>query len=183
LNRGAEPRVMTPLFTNVLRRRIAVVVMTLFVLWVMGSNLSGSLGFYRQSLGPNAPKSPVWGIWDVEAIAKNSVDQPLLVTDSTLLKRVVFGGLNRATFRHMADSVERYALKVDSVKHELTLTGRFDPKNVRTMTYAKPDPQHLVLSGKLGNDSMVVRLRKLDERRFTLVSRGFNWIQELPYNR
>jgi len=26
-------------------------------------------------------------------------------------------------------------------------------------------------------------LRKLDERRFTLVSRGFNWIQELPYNR
>jgi hypothetical protein len=83
----------------------------------------------------------VWGIWDVEALTTNGADQPLLVTDSTLLKRVVFGGLNRATFRRMADSVERYALEVDSVKHELTLTGRFDPKNVRTMTYAKPDLQ------------------------------------------
>jgi hypothetical protein len=183
LNRGAEPRPMPPLLAGALARRIAAVVVAVGVAYVMGMNLYRGLGYYRTIIGPNAPKSALWGIWDVEAVAKNGVDQPLVISDSTLLKRVVFGGLNRATFRLMADSVERYGLKVDSVKHEITLTGRFDPKTVRTMTYAKPDSQHLVLGGRVGGDSLVVRLRKFDERRFTLVNRGFNWIQELPFNR
>ena len=183
LNRGAEPRVMTPLFRNVLARRIAMAVTGLFVVYVMGSNLFGVLGFYRQSLGPNAPKSPVWGVWDVEGIAKNSVDQPLLITNPTLIKRVVFGGLNRATFRLMADSVERFTMKADSGSHQLTLTPRFDSTLARTMTYTKPDADHLVLAGKVGGDSLVVRLRRYDEQRFTLINRGFHWIQELPFNR
>jgi uncharacterized membrane protein YphA (DoxX/SURF4 family) len=183
LNRGAEPRVMRPLFRNVRARRIATAVTGLFVAYVMGRNLFGVLGYYRQSLGPNAPKSLVWGIWDVEGITKNSVDQPLLITDPTLIKRVVFGGLNRATFRLMADSVERFTMKADSVNHELTLTARFDTTRVRTMTYTKPDAEHLVLAGKVDGDSLVVRLRRYNEQRFTLLNRGFNWIQELPFNR
>ena len=183
LNRGAEPRVMTPLFQTVLARRIATVAAGLFVAYVMGNNLYFVTNFYRQSLGPNAPKSPVWGIWDVEGITKNSVDQPLLITDPTLIKRVVFGGLNRATFRWMADSVERFTMKADSVKRELTLTARFDSALVRTMTYTRPDAEHLVLAGKVGGDSLVVRLRRYDEQRFTLVNRRFHWIQELPFNR
>ena len=183
LNRGTTPRDMRPLFTTVWRRWAATGATALFVGFVMFNDVKQGLGFYRQSLGPNAPRSALWGIWDVEGITRNSVAQPLLLTDSTVLRRVVFGGLNRATFRTVSDSVERYALEVDSVKHEITLTGRFDPKHVRTMSYAKPDSQHLVLSGAVGSDSLVVRLRKLDERRFLLVSRGFNWIQELPFNR
>ena len=183
LNRGAEPRPMTPLFTSTLRRRVATGVTVAFVGFVVYNNLKAGLGYYRTLIGPDAPKSPVWGIWDVEGVTKNAVDQPLLISDSMLVKRIVFGGLSRATFRTMSDSVERYGLTVDSVKRELTLTGRFDPKNVRTMSYTKPDSLHLVLAGKVGDDSLVVRLRRFDERRFTLVSRGFNWIQELPYNR
>jgi len=174
---------MTPLFTSTRLRRVATAVTVAFVGFVIFNNVKVVLGYYTNSIGPNAPKSPLWGIWDVEGVTKNAVDQPLLISDATLVKRIVFGGLSRATFRTMSDSVERYALAIDSVKREITLTGRFDPKNVRTMSYTKPDSLHLVLAGKVGNDSLVVRLRKLDERRFTLTSRGFNWIQELPYNR
>ena len=183
LDRGAEPRVTTPLIAKSWMRWTAVLVTAVFVTYVMGTNLYQSLGYYRTTIGPNAPKSALWGIWDVEALTKNSVAQPPLLSDSTQLKRAVFGGLSRATFRLMSDSVEKFTMKVDSVKHEITLTARFDPKVVRTMTYAKPDSQHLVLAGKVGDDSLVVRLRKYDERRFTLVNRGFNWIQELPFNR
>ena len=183
LNRNAEPRPMAPLFARKRVQIAATVVTVAFVGFAVYSNVKGVLGFYTNSVGPNAPKSPVWGIWDVEAVAKNAVDQPLLISDSTLLKRVVFGGMNRAMFRLMADSVERYAMKTDSAKHEITLTGRFDPTLVRTMTYTMPDAEHLVLAGKVGADSLVVRLRRYDEQRFTLVNRGFHWIQELPFNR
>jgi hypothetical protein len=74
-------------------------------------------------------------------------------------------------------------VKADSTKPELTLTNRFNPKQGRTMTYTKPDAEHLVLAGKVGADSLVVRLRRFDPNRLNLVSRKFNWIQEQPFNR
>jgi hypothetical protein len=183
LNRPVAPRVMPPLFSTWRARVIVTVIVTCFVGYNMYTNLSGGLGYYRTLTGPNAPKLPVHGIWDVESLTKNGVDQPLLLSDSLLLKRVVFGEFNRALFRSMSDSVERYAVKADSTKPELTLTNRFNPKQGRTMTYTKPDAEHLVLAGKVGADSLVVRLRRFDPNRLNLVSRKFNWIQEQPFNR
>ena len=183
LNRVATPRADYPLFATRTLNRVAAAVGLTFIAFIVWRNTRFTLEYYRQSIAPSAPKSPVYGIWDVDALTKNGVAQPPLLSDSTRLKRVVFGGLNRAMFRLMSDSVERYSLKVDSAKRELTLTGRFDPKLVRTFTYVRPDSQHLVLMGQANGDSLVVRLRRLDERRFVLVSRGFNWIQELPFNR
>jgi hypothetical protein len=106
-----------------------------------------------------------------------------LLSDSMRVKRVVFGGLSRATFRLMSDSVERYTAKVDSARHALTLAGRFDPSLTRSLFYTKPDPNHLMLAGKLGADSLMMRLRRVDENRFLLMNRGYHWIQELPFNR
>jgi hypothetical protein len=40
-----------------------------------------------------------------------------------------------------------------------------------------------VLAGRLGSDSLVLRLRRIDENRFLLMNRGFHWIQEQPFNR
>lgn len=182
LNRAVPPREMPPLFATVWKRWAGGLMAGALIAWVITSDVRRGLELYAQ-IGPNAPKSPLYGIWDVESLVKNAVDQPPLLSDSTRLKRVVFGGLSRATFRLMSDSVERYALKVDSAKREITLTARFDPKLARTMSYARPDAHHLVLSGRVNGDSLVVRLRKVDETRFTLVNRGFHWVQELPFNR
>ena len=52
-----------------------------------------------------------------------------------------------------------------------------------TLAYARPANDQLTLSGHIGSDSIVARFKRLDERRFLLLSRGFNWIQEQPFNR
>jgi hypothetical protein len=183
LNRGAPPTVARPLFTRRRAKAIAGTLATAFFAYTIYTNISFSLTYYRQTIGPNAPKPPVYGIWDVESLTKNGIDQPPLLSDSTRIRRVVFGGLSRATFRLMSDSVERFTMKVDSVKHELSLTGRFDQKLARTLSYVRSDSSHLVLSGKMGADSLVMRLRRLDENRFLLMNRGYHWIQEQPFNR
>ena len=183
LNRPAAPRRVTPLFTQWRPRVTAAVLATLLVGYTIFNDVKFGLSYYRETIGPDAPRPPVYGIWDVESLTKNGLDQPPLLSDSTRIRRVIFGGLSRATFRLMSDSVERYMMKVDSVKHELALTGRFDPKNARTLSYTKVDGNHLVLAGRLGADSLVMRLRRYDEHRFLLMNRGFHWIQELPFNR
>lgn len=183
LNHPAAPRVERPLVTGRGAKIVAVSLATLLVGYTIYTDVKFGLTFYRESLAPNAPKPPVYGIWDVETLTRNGADQPPLLSDSTRIRRVIFGILGRATFRLMSDSVQRYLVKVDSVKHELALTGRFDPKDVRTLSYTKTDATHLVLTGKLGDDSVVIRLRRYDENRFPLMNRGFHWIQELPFNR
>ena len=183
LNRSAAARVVRPLFVRKWPKIGAVALATVFVGFTVFNNIRFGLQYYRTLIGPNAPKPPVYGIWDVESMSKNGVPQTPLLSDSLQIRRVIFGGLSRATFRTMSDSVERFSMKVDSVKHELALTGRFDPKLAQVLTYTRPDSDHLELSGKLGSDSLVMRLRRLDENRFLLMNRGFHWIQELPYNR
>ena len=87
----------------------------------------------------------------------------------------------------MNDKVTRFRLVEDPAKKTLTLTRLSDtPPVVETdekfvLTYARPDPEHLTIQGTLYKDMLEVRLRKVDESRFVLVSRGFHWINEYPF--
>jgi hypothetical protein len=170
-------------FTSRRVRMAAVSLAVLFVLYNAGTAVSGNLDRYRQSTGPNAPKTAVWGIWDVVEVQRNGAVRPMLLTDSTLLRRIVFGQLSRATFRTISDSVERFTVSVDSTAGTLALTGRFNPSIKRTLAYTRPDSASLILREQLGGDSVITRLRRVDERRFLLLHRGFNWIQEQAFNR
>jgi hypothetical protein len=41
-----------------------------------------------------------------------------------------------------------------------------------------PDPGHLILEGPF-----FVRLHRVDDKQIPLISRGFHWVQEFPFNR
>ena len=45
------------------------------------------------------------------------------------------------------------------------------------------DPEHLIVEGSFQSEALHVQLKKIDESKFLLVNRGFNWIQEYPFNR
>lgn len=45
------------------------------------------------------------------------------------------------------------------------------------------DPEHLILEGSLDGRRIRMETRLFDRNNFLLVTRGFNWIQERPFNR
>lgn len=183
LNRDAEPQPTRVLFSRVRTRRIAAGIATCFIAFTIYNYVARGLRYYRGSIGPDAPRSALYGIWDVQESATNSVLRPQLLSDSAQIRRAIFGGLNRATFRLMSDSVQRFTMTLDTASRQMQLTARFDPQLVHTFSYERPDPDHLVLNGVIDGDTVVLRLRRFDEQRLLLVSRGFNWIQEQPFNR
>lgn len=72
----------------------------------------------------------------------------------------------------------------DAGKQLLTVFGAGDEPLQGALACARPDPRHLVLSGRLANDSLIVTAHLLDESRaHFLVSRGFHWIEERPVDR
>jgi hypothetical protein len=87
--------------------------------------------------------------------------------------------------RLLNDSTRSYRAETDSVKHTLVLATTKDTAAKFPFSYARSGPhnEQLQLDGVLRGDSLHIRLRRVDETSFLLVSRGYHWINELPFNR
>jgi hypothetical protein len=125
----------------------------------------------------------LYGIYDVAALETNGVIRPPLLTDSLRWRRIVFAREGRVTLRTMSDSVTRYQGTVDTLKRSVRLIGRAPSRDTITLSYASSSADAMTLSGRLGADTIVAGLRRLDESKFLLLNRPFRWVQERPFNR
>ena len=180
LNRDAKRREERPLFALPRWNKIAAGVGGAFVLFVMGQDLVRSISI--RSATKTAMRAPLYGAYQVEEFRRVAqVMSP--ANDSTAWTRVAFSLFDRMTIRLANDSIARYAAKVDTAKHTMTIATRFGPELKAAFAYSSSDSAHLTLTGHIDSDSIAVRLRRIDPVHIPLVSRGYNWIQELPFNR
>lgn len=183
LNRGAGPSTLPPLARGVIARRVLVTAQIAFGAIVIWQSYSESIVAWR-ARGSAAPKAPLYGIWDVQKMAIDGVERAPLTTDYGRWRRVVIQNATALSFQRMDDSFGGYLATVDpSAK---TIAMKKTPQDTSpegTFTFAQPSPDSLVLDGHLGGHTMHVETRLFDRNRFLLVSRGFNWIQERPFNR
>lgn len=138
-----------------------------------------------RSYGDYAPKPALYGIYDVSTFIFKKDTLPPLLTDSMRWRQLVieFPGFGRV--RQMNDSVNSYAVKIDTIQQVIGLTHRRDT-SARYMFQYQPAPDgRLLLTGTFRHDSltMVLDKKKLNSNGSRLTSRGFRWINEYPYNR
>jgi hypothetical protein len=83
----------------------------------------------------------------------------------------------------MDDSKTFLRAETDEKTKVTTLTHAREKGEKDVLQLTRPDDEHFVLEGKLGDEPVVAKLKKLPLPQFQLVTRGFHWIQEFPYNR
>jgi hypothetical protein len=143
---------------------------------LVGHTISGwqtyqQIYVYRQ-------RPPLYGLYDVEQFTRNGRDAPPLATDADRWKKVIFDNFSTASFRMMDDSSTHFGAIYGPARNSVTLSpGGYQ------FTYSRPDPDHVLLEGSAGSDRLSVRLRRVDTSKFRLLSRGFHWINEYPFNR
>ena len=190
LNRTAPPSTQPPLF----RRRAAVLAVLAVQLVYGGYLLWNNYAAARQSWttrGGGAPKSPLYGIWNIEKMTIDGHERSPLVTDYGRWRRVLFQAPTGITFQRMDDTFVGYPAKIDVALKTIAVTTVPNVPNTpaatngptTTFTFQQPDPEHLILEGSLDGRKLRVEARLFDRNNFLLVSRGFNWIQERPFNR
>ena len=180
LNRPTPAASLGAIPTHWMRRTRFVLHATLVIVllyWFAGPSLQGPRE--RGQL----PKSPFYGLYQIEAFTQNG--RPLEQND-TNWRRVIFEGKNEMTVLTMDDLMGYYYADIDMGKSVVTISGERDlhsnqekeslPKSV--LAFSRPDPNHLELRGNLANQPVVINMRKVDTSKFTLVSRGFHWVQE-----
>ncbi|HWD00382.1 MAG TPA: hypothetical protein VG456_26680 [Candidatus Sulfopaludibacter sp.] len=178
LNRPVEPAdYSAPRFANRKLRIAAIAVQVLFVGQILYGELHGGWEAYQaRYVHPQRP--PLYGAYDVESFIRNGQEVGL---DPARPRKVAVDNATVMTVRTMDDTVLRYNTKYDASGSGLTVTvGKSAPGN---MNYTRPDADHVLLTGKLGADTVSIKLKKIDPKKFLLLTRGFHWINERPLNR
>jgi hypothetical protein len=182
LNRPVEAAVEPPLFARKRLDRGALVVRTLFVAGYTALALYGGWEG-RKTYGDTAPRATLYGIWEVDQFLADGQPLPPLITDPFRWRRVVFDFPTRMGIQFMSGTRRRYLLKEEPKKKALTLTKIEDPKWKSVLTYTQTAPGALAIEGTIEGRKVHATLHKADQSDFLLVSRGFHWINEYPFNR
>ena len=182
LNRTVAPSAQARLFTTRRANRVALTALILFGLWLVGMNVHGA----RESwyiFGGGRPNSKLYGIWEVNQM---SIDQQLrspLLTDDGRWRRIIFDSPSRMAFQRMDDSFARYGVSININDKTLMLTKDDDKDWKASFAFQRPAQDQLILDGVMDGRRIHVLLQLTDRNKSLLVSRGFNWIQENPFNR
>jgi hypothetical protein len=181
-NRRVEPVVHRPLFARKGFHRAALVLRALFFVGLAVLGLYETYGMYNL-YGAGAPKSPLYGIWNVDELAQDGVARPPLLTDEKRWRRVVFDRADGMSVQFMNDTRQGYVLKLDAAKGTLALSKYDNPAWKAALSYQRPNPGRLLLNGTLDGHSIRAVLSRADPAKLLLTHRGFRWINEYPFNR
>ena len=132
--------------------------------------------------GDNAPKAPLYGIYNTITVVRNGDTIAPLITDTTSWKQLVIQWSGLAKIKMMNDTSFYYQFKVDTAKHTAIVFSVKDTLSKANFKYFV-DTTSLTLIGKMKNDSVYINFKRFDEKNFLLMNRGFHWINERPFNR
>jgi uncharacterized membrane protein YphA (DoxX/SURF4 family) len=182
LDRAVETRNRVPLFGSRRANRIAVTIEVLLWIWIIGNTAYGSWDGWRQ-YGPGAPKSPLYGIWNVVQFSSDGQVRPPLLTDGYNWQRLIFDYPGLAVFQRMDGSMTYLPASVDAKAHTIKLSKRDDNSWHANLTFNRPSSDQLIVAGNMAGHRVEFQLTRVDETKFLFANRGFHWVQERPFNR
>jgi uncharacterized membrane protein YphA (DoxX/SURF4 family) len=158
-------------FSKPTLRRAAVVGKVLFLgVILLGQILGGIDALQRKEA---APRSPLYGLYDVVSFERNGVAEGKPST----WRKVVMQYPNVIGVRTNEDAVQFLQVNFDVTQSAITIRNR------DRLIWSRPDPARVLLEGKMGDTPVRIRLKVVDVDKMPLKSRGFHWINERPFNR
>ena len=181
LNRAVGPSTRQPLFKGRRAMAIAVAVQLVFTAYLLGMNIYGGWDGMRERA---RLKSPLYGIWDITELSNDGQLRPPLLTDTNRWRRAVFQVPAAMSFQLMNETVSGFGCTIDLTANTLTLTKAPADKDWKaTFAITRPDTDSMTLDGTMDGHHVQAKLHRLDHTKFLLLSRGFRWISEAPFNR
>ena len=180
LKRQASASPQAQLFRRERANRFALAVQLFFGLWLIGMNVKFARDVWYE-FGGGKPASALYGIWEVSQESIDEQVRPPLLTDSARPRRLIFDFPSRVAFQGMDDTFVGYGASINVNDKTLLLTSRVGKKAIFSFKRARQN--QLALDGEMESHKIHMELRLVEPSKFVLVSRGFHWIQESPFNR
>jgi hypothetical protein len=182
LNRAAGPSTQPDLFETPRANRRALIAQVLFGAVLLSVNGYQFWTDWQQNGDPR-PKSALYGIWNVDQMTIDGQIRSPLVNDYDRWRRVIFDLPQQIWFQRMDDSFARYGAAIDVGKKNIAMTKRDDKNWKANLSFERAGPAELALDGEMDGHRVHMELKLVDREKMLLLSRGFHWVQEYPFNR
>jgi hypothetical protein len=165
------------LFRAARANRIATAAQVCFGLYLLAlfTNLSVRLWYAE---GDGRPRSPLYGIWDVEELSLDGAVTPASEADyDRRWRRVIFDAADVLVFQRTDDSFAHYGVRLDERRRTLALVKGRSRTWGATFTFARPASDRLVLAGEMDGRQVRTTLRRVELVTFRLLGSRFRWVR------
>jgi hypothetical protein len=181
-NRAVGPAAQHELFELQRANRIAFAAQIILGIWIVGMNIYSGWSAWH-TYGGGRPRSPLYGIWNVEQLTIDGQLRSPLLNDFDRWHRVIFDFPDRVAFQRMDDSFVRCGASINVNDKSIALSKDDDKNWKAEFHFVRPAQDQVAMDGKMDGHTVHMLLQLVDHKKLLLISRGFHWIQESPYNR
>ena len=183
LNQPTEPDLYQPYIKSTkwnVGLNVSMFILGAYIVYV---SFSTSLRRTENSIN-HQPEPALYGVYEAQDFIKNGDTIPPLITDESRWRYLIIDRdfrRSNSAIKDMTGQIKKYNTKIDTISHtmEFVLTG---DSLVSEMSYQMVD-NRLMLEGIMDGDTLSISCERYKRDDFLLHSRGFNWINETPYNR
>ena len=160
-----------------MKGRLAIVLPIVYGVYLLGTLAYINWSFW-QVAGGGRPRSPLYGIWNIERLSVNGQVRPADLNDyDRRWRRVIFDEPDVVVIQRTDDSFARYGIAIDSGNRTLALTKG----NSRTWTsrfvFDAPAADHMTIAGDMDGHHIEAVLRRVDFAAFPLLNSSFRWVR------
>jgi hypothetical protein len=183
LNKTAEPANLTPRrFQKRWKNITLVVVKYLLIAYVLLSDGGNMIsGYSAYGLGVKHPV--LYGVFNTKSFVLNKDTLAPLTSDTTRWRRILITNYASAKVTTMNDSTKSYSYKSDTLKKTITLGDLKDTTCKYVFKYKLSKDSVLQIDGMGPKGQLNAVFKRVDERNFILIKRGFHFINEYPYGK
>jgi hypothetical protein len=177
-NRPAGASTQVPVFRTASANRRALVVQA-----AIGIYLAVMFAWLQQRQwdapdGPAHPRSPLYGIWNVETLTIDGQAQaPALNEYDRRWRRAIFDFPDRMAFQRTDDSLARYDTQFDEERRTIVLR-RLNSRNwLAAFRYERTADDRLVLEGSMDGQDLTLELSLVGRDVWPLLNSPFRWVR------
>ena len=176
-NKPVDASPLPELFQSNRANRIALAVQLVFGLYLVGTYLYINWTYWHVS-GDRSPRSPLFGIWNVDELSIDGETRPPVLNDyDRRWRRAIFDTPDRVDFQRWDDSFARYNVAISVYSHTIVLTKTGSRKWKADFAFQRPSQDQLILDGEMDGHKIHGRFQLADPDTFRLLNSTFRWVR------
>ncbi len=183
LRQAVEAAVSQPVFVQKKWKSILLTAKLVFIVGLIVVHVFNGLSMIRTK--KDLPVAAgLEAVYDVDTFVLKNDTLPPLMNDKRRWKRILIDQGGMSNVEYMDGAVIWYRYDQDTVKHTIALTTPGSKTGYHFSYDLSGSAGHEVWRGAWSDsDSLQLTVARSSMKDFPLVSRGFHWINEYPFNR